>query len=63
MKQKQKKKARSLMKKFDVIIIGGGPAGLSLGASLCKYYKDKSVLLIRRKEKNLGPLRDSLHFS
>jgi NADH oxidase (H2O2-forming) len=46
---------RGIMDKYDVIIIGGGPAGLSLGSSICKYYKDKSVLLIREKDKNLVP--------
>ncbi len=43
------------MDKYDVIIIGGGPAGLSLGAAICKSYEGKNVLLIREKEKNLVP--------
>jgi NADH oxidase (H2O2-forming) len=41
--------------RYDVVIIGGGPAGLSLGISVRKHYKGKSVLLIREEEKNMVP--------
>ena len=36
------------MRKFDVVILGGGPAGLMIGSELCKKHKvliiDKSVI-------------------
>jgi len=43
------------MKKYDVIVIGGGVAGLSLSIGLAKKHKDKSLLLIRKEEKGLVP--------
>lgn len=43
------------MKKYDVIVIGGGVAGLSLSVALANKHSDKSILLIREEEKGLVP--------
>jgi len=34
-------------KKYDVIIVGGGPAGIISGVTARKYYPNKSILLIK----------------
>jgi NADPH-dependent 2,4-dienoyl-CoA reductase/sulfur reductase-like enzyme len=43
------------MKKYDVIIIGGGPAGIITGVSAKKTYKNKSILMIKEEAKGLVP--------
>lgn len=43
------------MKKFDVVIIGAGPAGIITGVTIKKQYPNKSVLMFRDEEKGLVP--------
>ncbi len=43
------------MKNFDVIIIGGGPAGIVTGVTVKKYYSEKSVLVLTEEKKGLVP--------
>lgn len=43
------------MKKYDVVIIGGNPAGVSAAGAAKKLYKDKSVLVIRKDADALIP--------
>ncbi len=43
------------MKKYDVIIVGAGPAGIITGVTAKKQYSDKSILMIREEEKGLVP--------
>ncbi|MEA2077392.1 MAG: FAD-dependent oxidoreductase [Candidatus Marinimicrobia bacterium] len=43
------------MKKYDVIIIGAGPAGIITGVTAKKQYPGKSILMIREEEKGLVP--------
>lgn len=43
------------MKKFDVIIIGAGPAGIITGVTAKKQNPEKSILMIREEEKGLVP--------
>ncbi len=43
------------MKKYDVIIIGGGPAGIITGVTAKKQHPEKSMLLFKEEEKGLVP--------
>jgi pyruvate/2-oxoglutarate dehydrogenase complex dihydrolipoamide dehydrogenase (E3) component len=43
------------MEKFDVIIIGAGPAGIVTGMIAKKQFPDKSILMIKENEKGLVP--------
>ncbi|MGM0475536.1 MAG: FAD-dependent oxidoreductase [Bacteroidota bacterium] len=43
------------MKTYDVIIIGGGPAGIVTGVTIKKFFKDKSVLMIKEEADGLVP--------
>ena len=43
------------MKKYDVIIIGAGPAGIITGVTAKKQNPNKSILMIREEEKGLVP--------
>jgi pyruvate/2-oxoglutarate dehydrogenase complex dihydrolipoamide dehydrogenase (E3) component len=43
------------MKKFDILIIGGGPAGVSCAISSKNTYPDKEVALIRRETNPMIP--------
>ncbi len=42
-------------KNFDVLIIGGGPAGIITAVTAKTYYPQKSVAIIRKEEKVLVP--------
>ncbi len=41
--------------KYDVLIIGGGPAGIVTATTAKKFYPDKSVAIIKREETSLVP--------
>lgn len=43
------------MKKYDVIIIGGGPSGIITGVTGIKQNPGKSFLMIKKEEKGLVP--------
>jgi len=43
------------MKKYDVIVIGAGPAGLVTGITVKKYYSEKSVLILTQEKGGLVP--------
>ena len=43
------------MKKYDVIIIGAGPAGIVTGVTVKKQHSNKLVLIITEEEKGLIP--------
>ncbi len=43
------------MKKFDVIIIGAGPAGIITGTTAKKAYPGKTMLMFKEEEKGLVP--------
>ena len=43
------------MKKYDVIIIGGGPSGIVTGITAKKQHPEKSFLMIKEEEKELVP--------
>jgi len=41
--------------KYDIIVIGGGPAGIISAVTARKYYKEKKILLIKNIEKGVIP--------
>lgn len=43
------------MKNYDVIIIGGGPAGIITGVTAKKHHQEKSMLMFKEEEKGLVP--------
>ncbi len=43
------------MKKYDVVIIGAGPAGIITGVTAKRQNPDKSILMIKEEEKGLVP--------
>ena len=43
------------MKAYDVVIIGGGPAAIVTGITIKKFFKGKSVLMIKKEEEDLVP--------
>ncbi len=43
------------MEKYDVIIIGGNPAGGTAASTVRQFHKNKSVLVIRKEEDSLIP--------
>lgn len=43
------------MKTYDVIIIGGGPAAIVTGITVKKFFKSKSVLMIKEEADGLVP--------
>ena len=47
------------MKRYDVIVLGGGPAGLAAAISASK--ENASVLLIEREAKMGGILKQCIH--
>jgi NADPH-dependent 2,4-dienoyl-CoA reductase/sulfur reductase-like enzyme len=49
------KKYGSNMRNYDVVIIGGGPAGVACAISAKSSYPDKSIALVRKEEKPMIP--------
>ena len=43
------------MKKYDIVIIGGGPAGVTCAISARNTYPDRSIALVRKEEIALIP--------
>jgi NADPH-dependent 2,4-dienoyl-CoA reductase/sulfur reductase-like enzyme len=43
------------MKKYDIVIIGGGPAGIVTAMTAQKEYQDKTILIITAEKKGLVP--------
>lgn len=43
------------MKKYDIVIIGGGPAGVVTAMTAQTEYPDKSIVIIKEGEKDLVP--------
>ena len=43
------------MKQYDVIIIGGGPAAIVTGITIKKFFRDKTVLMIKEEAEGLVP--------
>ena len=41
--------------RYDVLVIGGGPAGIVTATTAKKFYPDKSVAIIKREETGLIP--------
>jgi NADH oxidase (H2O2-forming) len=41
--------------KYDIIVIGGGPAGVISAVTARKYYENKKILLIKNVEKGVIP--------
>jgi NADPH-dependent 2,4-dienoyl-CoA reductase/sulfur reductase-like enzyme len=43
------------MKKYDVVILGAGPAGIITGVTAKKQYPEKSMIMLRKEDKGLVP--------